>query len=69
MTDDRTMPGFRRTRLDVLEREPSPRPVTDCQPCDGSGYVQLDRGCGVWEDRECPSCAGTGQQTAPPHPR
>lgn len=39
-----------------------------CEPCDGSGYVQLDRGCGVWEDRECPSCGGTGEKQAPSDP-
>ncbi len=35
-----------------------------CGDCGGSGYVQRQRGAGVWEDWECPVCAGTGQHVA-----
>lgn len=37
-----------------------------CPRCDGSGYVQLDRGCGAWEDWECPDCDGPERE--PDHP-
>ena len=39
----------------------------ECGDCGGSGYVQRDRGCGVWEDWECPVCVGTGQPGVPPN--
>lgn len=33
----------------------------ECGDCGGSGYFQRQRGAGVWEDRQCPVCAGTGR--------
>lgn len=34
---------------------------SECAPCGGSGWVQIDRGAGAWEDRECQACAGEGK--------